>query len=98
MSEAFKPVRITLSEEAFDRLEKIMNDAKFRSYSSTIEECIRVVYDLMKELELVLGKKDDPHFLIEVQDELASWSRVVMRMYRFTGRRVSPQKTKLNPE
>ena len=91
MSEEFKPIRITLSDEAFDRLETIMKDATFRSYSSTIEECIRAVYDITLEIYAVAGTKGDPPIDIPVKDLRDSMMRVIMRMHRFTGRRPIPR-------
>ena len=46
----FKPIRITLSQEAFERLEKIKTNAKFRSHSAAIEEVIRIFYDVLQVL------------------------------------------------
>ena len=93
MSEDFKPIRITLSNEAFAHLDKVMNDAKFRSYSSTIEECIRAINDIISEIHYTSGKKGK--VTIPVSDVTDSWDRILMRMYRFTGRRPSrPYKEK----
>ena len=83
MSEEFKPIRITLSEEAFDRLEKIMKGATFRNYSSTVEECIRVVFDIIGEIYTVQGGQEKA-----TVDPNAAWMayiRIATRMSRFTG-------------
>jgi len=87
VSEEFKPIRITLSEEAFDRMGTIMKDAAFRSCSSTIEECIRAVFDIINEIHAVAGKRGDPPLTVNIKDLSDSWTRIIMRMYRFTGRR-----------
>ena len=83
MSEEFKPIRITLSEEAFNRLDKIMKAAKFRNYSSTVEECIRVVSDIIGEIYTVQGGREKA-----TVDPNAAWLayiRIGTRMSRFTG-------------
>ncbi len=86
----FKPIRITLSEEAMGRLEKIMNEASFRSYSSAIEECIRVVDDISRDITNVLGKKGEPVGSTVSQTIGAyTFERIVARMQRFTGRDVT---------
>lgn len=90
MSEEFKPVRITLSQEAFDRMERIMKDAAFRSYSSTIEECIRVVFDIVREIESTAGRKGDPEIDVPLEVRVESWNRILMRMGRFTERVLVP--------
>lgn len=91
MSEEFKPIRITLSQEAFDRMEYIMKNAKFRSYSSTIEECIRVVFEIINEIYLVAGSIDDPAVQLQPQDCIDSLGRIIVRMFRFTGKTIVPQ-------
>lgn len=90
MPDEFKPIPITLSGEAFARMEYTMKEAKFRSYSSTIEECIRVVFDVINEIHLIAGAKDDPTTEPDIQDCLASLARIIVRMYRFTGRTILP--------
>lgn len=89
--DVFKPIRITLSEEAFDRMNYIMEHAKFRSYSSTIEECLRAIFDIIGEIHAVAGKKDDPDQVVDMLDIRDSWDRIIMRMYRFTSRRTGPK-------
>ena len=94
MSEEFKPIRITLSEEAFDRLEKIMKTAAFRSNSSAIEECIRVVDSIMGDVWKVLGKKGTPDKQFTNAEAVNAFRTIATRMSRFTGRVViaMPQK------
>lgn len=86
MSEEFKPIRITLSEEAFNRLEVVMKVAKFRSYSSTIEECIRAIYDVMDEIYILAGEPSAPSVDLNPQDCTDSMHRIIVRMSRLTGR------------
>jgi len=88
MSEEFKPIRITLSEEAFDQMDKIMKDAKFRSYSSTIEECIRAIHGIIQEMEILMSKENDSTITIPHQEMIDTLLRINMRMVRFTGRAI----------
>lgn len=85
-SPEFKSLRITLSEEAFDRMEKIMKGAAFRSYSATIEECIRTIHDLMEEIYAMAGRRGTPNTHPTALERSASFDRIVMKMNRFTGR------------
>ena len=94
LSEEFKPIRITLSEEAFYRMEKIMKDAKLRSYSSTIEECIRAIYDIITEIHAIGGKRGDPQITILSEDVEDGMMRIIFRMQRLTGRRPAPHREK----
>lgn len=86
MSEEFKPVRITLSEEAFNQMDDIMKNAAFRSYSSTIEECIRATHDIIEEVHIVAGSRGDSLVKPTVDQCIESLNRIIMRMSRFTGR------------
>ena len=86
-----KSLRITLSEEAFDRLEQIMKDAKFRSYSSTVEECVRTIYDVMKDIRLIAGKTGPVGQTVTDQQRYELFTRVVTKMGRFTGTYVAPK-------
>lgn len=87
----FKSMRITLSEEAFDRLEKIMKDAKFRSYSSTVEESIRAISDIMSDIYNIAGKRDDPRKTVTDNMRRTLFNQIITRMGRFTGRTVAPK-------
>ena len=84
--EEFKPIRITLSDEAFARLDTIMKDAAFRSYSSTIEECVRVVHDIIGDIWDVAGKRGDPTKQFSDADAAQALAKIITRMDRFTGR------------
>jgi len=86
MSEEFKAIRITLSEEARDRLAIIIGMAAFRSNSAAIEECIRVVYEIMRDIWVVLGEKDGPYKAFDVADAALTFNTIATRMTRFTGR------------
>jgi hypothetical protein len=88
MSDEFKAVRITLSDEAFARLEEITKMASFRNYSSAIEECIRVVSEITADIYVVLGKKDDPPKLFNSAEAELGFTTIATRMWRITGRRV----------
>jgi len=88
MSEEFKAIRITLSEEAFERLGKIMNTAAFRSNSSAIEECIRVVHNIIEDIWIVLGAKGAPPGSFTDQQAAYAFRTIAARMGRFTDRAV----------
>ena len=91
----FKAVRITLSQEAFDRMEKIMNQAKFRSYSLMIEECIRTIHDVMTEIYLIAGPADDPSPReAPYEDWVNTLGRIIIRMNRLTGKTILPSSYK----
>lgn len=85
MSEEFKPIRITLSEEAFDRLEYIMKNAAFRSYSSAIEECIRVVFDIIFDIQAVVGFPNEKLKSFSDLEGSHAFTKIATRMDRFTG-------------
>lgn len=91
---SFKSMKITLSEEALDRVGKIMQYAAFRSYSSTIEECIRAVWDIMDEIFILAGERGEPEVHTTVEQGTESLNRIVMRMNRFTGRSPTRKKPK----
>jgi len=87
--EEFKPIRITLSDEAFDRLDKIMKAAPFRSYSAAIEECIRVVSDIINDITPVIGNSSEPTKKVESGIAAHTFLTIVTRMSRFTNRAVT---------
>jgi hypothetical protein len=93
MSEEFKPIRITLSDEAFSSLDKIMKDAKFRSYSSTIEECIRVLSTIIADIHLVLGDRDKEFTPFTSIEAAQTFETIAIRMDRFTGRKIIIKKS-----
>ena len=93
MSEEFKPIRITLSQEAFDRLEQITKHAAFRNYSSTIEECIRVVYEIMNDVYEVIGRKGESGKHFSQSEAFHTFIIIGTRMTRFTGRQVKVVRT-----
>jgi metal-responsive CopG/Arc/MetJ family transcriptional regulator len=86
----FKSLKITLSDEALARLDEIVRKASFRSYSSGVEECIRVVYDVMAETYSVIGELNAPITTPTIEEESRGFQRIVMRMSRFTGRQLIP--------
>lgn len=82
----FKSIKITLSSEALARLNFIVKEASFRSYSSGIEECIRAVYDLMYEAYSVVGDPTQQAVDMNVNERAEGFRRMIMRLSRFTGR------------
>jgi len=79
-------MRITLSDEAFERLEKLMKIARFRSYSSTVEECIRTIYEIMNDIYGIMGKPDDPARQISARMKEKGFEQIVTRMSRITNK------------
>jgi len=90
--EELRAIRITLSEEAFSCLDKIMKESSFRNYSSAIEECIRATYDVTDEITELVGKRGDPPVEVSDADCTGSLMRILMIMYRFSGRRPAARK------
>ena len=89
----FKAIRITLSQEAFDKMDSIMKDAKFRSYSSTIEECIRTIDDIVGDIYSIAGHRNDPKVYHPTPaDWTETLKKIILRMHRFTGRAVLTQR------
>ena len=46
----FKSIKITLSEDALDMLDALRKVGSFRSYSMTVEECIRSIFDVSQDI------------------------------------------------
>jgi hypothetical protein len=91
---SFKSLKITLSDEALARLAEIVKNASLRSLSSGIEECIRVVYDVIDEVHSVTGRPTAPLTNPTVEEESDGFERISMRMARFTGRYLVPKPKK----
>jgi len=85
----FKSMKITLSDEAISRLAWIVKKASFRSNSSGVEECIRVVYDLIQEVASTIGFEKGSHF-VSKEKQSEAFTRMAMRMVRFTGAQLAP--------
>ena len=79
---SFRSIKITLSEEALDKLELLKLTGSFRSYSMTIEETIRGLFDVLKELYIAeyraKGEKPIPDEL-----KLEAAKNIAVRLYRF---------------
>ena len=52
----FKSMKITLSEEALQKLCELRTGGAFRSDSATIEECIRTMYTIIEDLKLEIRR------------------------------------------
>jgi hypothetical protein len=78
----FKTLKITMSEEAFNILESLRISGSFRSYSMTIEESIRSLFDILKEIYVVeyTAKSQKP---IPDQLKLEFIKHIVIRLYRY---------------
>ena len=82
----FKSIKITLSQEALDRLDKIVKEASFRSFSSGVEESIRAFSDVLEEVKTVIGDEDEEDKAATDEQEARAFERIGMRVSRFTGR------------
>ena len=80
----FRSMKITLSEEAINRLVDLRQRGAFRSDSATIEECIRVIHDistdLSMELDSAIAKKQQP---IPFTLQAEALKRTIVRIGRF---------------
>jgi len=80
----FKPIKITLSEEAMRRLRELRTRGYFRSDSATIEEIIRtlyeIAYDVSDVIDRAMGKKLEK---APVGDQAEALRRIGIRLGRF---------------
>jgi Arc/MetJ-type ribon-helix-helix transcriptional regulator len=85
----FRSMKITLSEEALERLAELRRGGAFRSDSATIEECIRtisdVVNDLVAEAQRALQFKEE---FIPIAVQAETLRRIVLRIKRFDATRM----------
>lgn len=78
-------MKITLSEEALEKLGELRQGGAFRSDSATIEECIRVVKDLISDFQFEIGSymKNNPGKGIPQELQLELLRRIILRLSRF---------------
>jgi Arc/MetJ-type ribon-helix-helix transcriptional regulator len=92
----FKSMKITLSEDVIDKLSELVKTGSFRSNSSAVEECIRIAYDMIVDMNVLLasqrGKSLTPIQIAEAQQE--AFRRYLLRLARFI---VNPQNLQ-NPQ
>lgn len=80
----FKSIKITLSEDAIEKLAKLRQRGSFRSDSATIEECVRVIYDISSDLFIEIDSvlaRNLKQMPLETQAELLK--RIGIRIQRF---------------
>jgi len=76
----FKSMKITLSEEAIEILDELRKSSAFRSYFMTIEECIRAIDIITKDISAVWSSYQS-NFPPEVL--MKAFRRHSMRLHRF---------------
>ena len=80
----FKSIKITLSEEAINRLAQLRSRGSLRSDSATIEECIRTIYDISIDIAAEVDRtiRGNQKFMpVHIQAE--TLRRIAIRMLRF---------------
>jgi Arc/MetJ-type ribon-helix-helix transcriptional regulator len=79
----FRSMKITLSEEALNMLESLRMTGSFRSSSMTIEECVRTIYDITRDITALtnIHRKNQKSFSNEVM--LEAFRRYMLRLGRF---------------
>jgi hypothetical protein len=81
----FKSMKITLSEEALDKLSELRQGGAFRSDSAAIEECIRVTRGLIRDvqLQLMTWASNNPGKEIPLEVYRLTMSSILIRLGRF---------------
>jgi len=77
----FKSMKITLSEDAIDKLGELVKMGSFRSYSSAVEECIRAVYDVSLDMGILFKSTQGQILPPNAQQE--AFRRYFLRLTRF---------------
>ncbi|MCJ7630836.1 hypothetical protein MUP77_00310 [Candidatus Bathyarchaeota archaeon] len=83
----FKSLKITLSDDVLEKLALLLRTGSFRSQSSTIEECIRAVYDVSLDMVALLNTVPQAQTMLPAAQQEA-FRRYMMRMMRFVASRV----------
>ena len=79
----FKSMRITLSDDAVEKLTIIKKRGRFRSYSGTIEEVIRAMYELIPIYSVVYRSQGEAEGLTSEALQLVV-DRTMAYLYRFS--------------
>jgi len=87
----FKSLKITLSDEALDKLFKLRVNSAMRSDSATIEECIRTFSDITEDLYNVmdnaareaLSSNNSTLKKLSVEQEANLFEKIALRAARF---------------
>jgi len=89
---SFRPMKITLSEAAIDMLYKLKQKGAFRSYSMTIEECIRTIDLISMDMTAMWNTYGDKSFPPSAVME--AFRRYSITMSRFLAHRQGQTKRK----
>ena len=79
----FRSMKITLSEEAVDMLDTLRKRGAFRSYSMTIEECIRAIDAVTTDLAALWSIYSPPEKQFPSRVLMEAFRRYSMRLMRF---------------
>jgi len=79
----FKSVRVTLSAEAMAMVAELRRTGSFRSDSATIEECIRAVYDVYEDMQMMGRVAKQQERKVSINEQAESYRRHVIRLSRF---------------
>ena len=82
--EPFRKIRLTLSEDAIEKIGTLKSEGYFRSDSMTVEECIRAIYDIVEDLKVSSGASRKKPILIDDQTASEIFGRIAIRLSRFT--------------
>lgn len=90
--EPFQKIRLTLSEVAIEKLDMLKKVGYFRSNSSTVEECIRVMYDIADEISMLVQEAEDIGEKASLRDQAIVLQRIGIRASRFVRKPKEKQK------
>jgi len=79
----FRSVKITLSEEALDRLAELRAIGSCRSDSATVEECIRTIYDIVIDVSSEMAIAREKKLVLSFAEQAELLRRVIVRIARF---------------
>jgi len=79
----FKSMKITISEEAMDMLDRLRIAGAFRSYSMTVEEIIRGLYDVAVEIAAGIREAADRNERLSPNEQAIALQRIGLRLKRF---------------
>ena len=79
----FRSVRVTLSDEAMAMVAELRRTGSLRSDSATIEECIRAVYDVYEDMQMMGRVAKQQERKVSINEQAESYRRHVIRLSRF---------------
>lgn len=98
--EPFRKIRLTLSEDAIEKLGILRKRGYFRSDSMTVEESIRTIYAVLTDIDSVLTSsfkslEQKDHFDFSDEEIKLLLELIIARLDRFTKYTIRlPSKTK----